>query len=251
MEAIATAPERAGEIVPRARLVFLYLAPGVVMTVGYVAIARLTAPLGWPATLALLLAWPVIGLPLLLGLLYYEGRQLNGRWSLDRVILYRQPLARRHYAWLVPVLLVWTAFWSTVLFPLADAIRQGLFAWWPGWLNLSAFAQGPDRYPAPILWAVVALSAVLNVVIPSVEELYFRGFLLPRTPGGSRWAPLVNASLFSLYHFWLPWDFFGRLVALLPVAYAVQWKRNAYISVWVHCLLNSLGTLGLVALVLS
>jgi membrane protease YdiL (CAAX protease family) len=218
MEAIATAPEPADEIVSRARLAFLYLAPGVVTTVGFVVIARLTAPLGWPATLGLLLTWPVIGLPLPLAP-FHEGRKLNGRWSLDRVILYRQPLALRHYAWLIPVLLVWTAVWSTVLFPLADVIRQVLFAWWPDWLNLSAFAQGPARYSDPLVWAIVVLSAVLNIVIPTVEELYFRGYLLPRTPGGSRWAPLVNASLFSLYHFWLPWDFFGRLVALLPVAY--------------------------------
>ncbi len=251
MKTIPTELKAPDEMLAAARLIFLYVAPGIVITAGFVLIARLTASLGWPATLALLLTWPVIGLPLLLGLLFYQGHKLNGRWSLKGVILYRQPLPVRQYAWLVPVLLIWTAVLSTVLFPLADAVRVILFAWWPGWLNLSAFAQGPTRYPTPILWAVVVLSAVLNLVVPVVEELYFRGFLLPLTPGGSRWAPLLNVSLFSLYHFWLPWDFFGRLIALLPVAYVVQWKRNAYISVWVHCLLNSLGTIGLVVLVLG
>ena len=250
MEATATAPEHADGMMSPLRLVFFHLGPGVAMTLGFAVIASLVAPLGWPATLGLLLTWPVIGLPLLLGLLFYQGYKLNGHWSLKGVILYKQPLAIRHYVWLISVLLVWTIFWSNVLFPLADVIRRLLFGWWPGWLNLSAFAQDPTQYPAPVLWAVVVLSAVLNLVIPAAEELYFRGFLLPHTPGGPRWAPLVNASLFSLYHFWLPWDFFGRLVALLPVVYVVQWKRNVYVSIWVHCLLNSLGTVGLVVLAL-
>jgi hypothetical protein len=37
---------------------------------------------------------------------------------------------------------------------------------------------------------------LLNGVIgPVVEELYFRGFLLPRMEGLGRWAPLVNVTL--------------------------------------------------------
>lgn len=63
--------------------------------------------------------------------------------------------------------------------------------------------------------------------------------------------PLMNVVLFSLYHFWLPWDLFSRIVALLPMVYWVQWKRNFYIGILVHVLLNSLGTIGLLALVLT
>lgn len=232
-----------------AKIIFLHLIPGIIFTVTFILIAYLTGPLGWPANLALLLTWPLAGLPLLLGLLFYEGHKLNGRWSLKGVILYRQPLPLRQYGWLVPTLLVWTAIWSTLAFSLGEAFRQTLFPWWPGWLNLSGFAQNPTRYSNSILWAIVVLSAILNLAVPAVEELYFRGFLLPRMPSSAFWAPLLNASLFSLYHFWLPWDFFGRLIALLPVAYVVQWKRNAYISILVHCSLNSLGTIGLIALI--
>jgi hypothetical protein len=35
------------------------------------------------------------------------------------------------------------------------------------------------------------------------------------------------------------------------VFYAVWWKRNIYLGIWVHVLLNSIGSLGLLALVLS
>ena len=145
---------------------------------------------------------------------------------------------------------MWTAVSSTLLYLLSEWLRQALFAWTPAWLNLSAFAQNPAGYSSSVVWAIVILSAVLNLAVPITEELYFRSYLLPRLPFGHVWSPLINAALFSLYHFWLPWDFFGRIVALLPVVYAVQWKRNVYLSILVHCLLNTLGTIGLLALIL-
>src|SRR5207248_6882977 len=83
------------------------------------------------------------------------------------------------------------------------------------------------------------------VVVPWAEELYFRGYLLPRMGALGRWAPLVNTALFSLYHVWLPWEFFSRVVALLPAIYVVWWKRDLRVSIWVHMLLNSTGSIGL------
>jgi hypothetical protein len=219
------------------------------ITVVFVILARITSPLGWPASLALLLTWPIGGLPLLLGILLYRGYKANGAFSLKGILLYRQPLLLRQYAGLVTALLIWTAVISSLLAFPAELLQQVLFSWWPVWLNLSTFVQNPTNYSHSIQWAIIVLSAVLNIVVPITEELYFRSYLLPRLPFGQKWSPLVSAALFSLYHFWLPWDFFGRIVALLPVVYMVQKKRNVYLSVLVHCLLNSLRTLGLLVMV--
>ena len=232
-------------------ILFLHLAPGVVVTATFVALAWLTAPFGWPPSLALLLAWLLAGIPVLCGILLAQGYRRNGTWSLSGVLGYREPLSRRSFAGLVSSLLVWTALASTVLFPVGEFVRVSLFADWPAWLNLSTLAQNPAQYSNTILWIIVILSAVLNIAVPIVEELYFRSFLLPRLPVSGRWAPLLSTVLFALYHFWLPWDIAGRIVALLPVVYAVQWKHNVYLSIWVHCLLNLLGTIGLAVLVLS
>ena len=46
-----------------------------------------------------------------------------------------------------------------------------------------------------------------------------------------KWAPFINAILFSLYHFFTPWQNLTRIVALLPYIYVV----------WVHCLSNMSG----------
>lgn len=50
--------------------------------------------------------------------------------------------------------------------------------------------------------------------------------------------PLVNTVLFSLYHFFTPWQNVGRIIALLPTIYARWWKRNIYVSMAVHVLGN-------------
>lgn len=233
------------------RSLLLHLTPGCMIFLVFLLLSSLTAPLGWPPSLALLLTWFIAGLPLLIGIMLYHGRQHNGRPSLEGILLYRQALSWREYAWLVPVLLVWTALASTLLFPLGESLRLNLFPGWPEWLNLSALAPNLAQYPASILWTIVALSAILNIAVPITEELYFRSFLMPRLPVSSRWAPALSAILFSLYHFWLPWDVIGRVIVLLPVVYAVQWKRSVYVSILVHCLLNLLGTVGLAAVIIS
>jgi len=229
--------------------ILLHLLPGLIITIVFAILARMTLPLGWPPSLALLLTWPITGIPLLLGILLYKGYKANGAFSLKGILLYRQPLSFGQYAGLVIALLVWTAVFSTLFSFPAESLRQALFTWWPAWLNLSEFARDPTNYSRSIQWAIIALSAILNIAVPVTEELYFRSYLLPRLPSGQKWSPLLSTVLFSLYHFWLPWDFFGRIVALLPVVYLVQRKQNAYLSILVHCLLNSLGTIGLLVMV--
>ena len=228
-----------------------HLAPGTCITFAFVLLTRLTRPFGWPPSLALLLTWLIIGIPLLIGTLFFQARRHNGTPLLNGILLNRQPLPWWQYVWLVPTLLVWSALASTLLLPFGESLRHSLLSAWPEWLNLSTLAQHPGQYSASILWTIVALSAVLNIAVPITEELYFRSFLLPRLPASPRWAPIWNTVLFSLYHFWLPWDVIGRILALLPVVYVVQWKRNVYVSILVHCLLNLIGTIGLAALVMG
>lgn len=234
-----------------ARMLALYLVPGMLITLVFVIIAALTTQYQVPASLALLLTWLLAGVPLLLGMLLYQGWKRNDRISLAGIVLYREPQPLRQYLWLVPVLLIWAAISSTLLIPLAQALQRTFFAWWPDWLVLSSFAQNLNQYSQSVLWASVILSFVLNIAVPIVEELYFRGYLLPQIAHWGKWAPLINVMLFSLYHFWLPWEIPTRIITLLPIVYVVQWKRNIYLSILVHCLLNTIGSIGLLVLVLA
>lgn len=78
---------------------------------------------------------------------------------------------------------------------------------------------------------------------PVTEELYFRGYLLPRISRFGALAPVINVVLFSLYHFFTPWRNLGRILGLLPMVYTVWWKRDIRIGIAVHVLGNLLSML--------
>ena len=73
-----------------------------------------------------------------------------------------------------------------------------------------------------------------------VEELYFRGYLLPRMPLSDTLAPVLHSALFALYHIWTPWMVVSRTIGVLPLIYVVRSKRNIYVGITAHCLANTL-----------
>ena len=82
-------------------------------------------------------------------------------------------------------------------------------------------------YSSEILIIVFIVSLLVNgISVPIVEELYFRGFLLPRISKYLSFAPLLNVVLWSIYHFWAPWTIFANIIVFLPVAYIVLLKRT-------------------------
>ena len=108
------------------------------------------------------------------------------------------------------------------------------------------------EYPRSVLVVTLLLVLALSgVVAPIVEELYFRGYLLPRLSRLGGWAPALNVALFALYHLWTPWQTATRIISVLPAAYVVQRTKNIYSYMWVHCLLNTVGTLLTLAAVLA
>jgi uncharacterized protein len=107
-------------------------------------------------------------------------------------------------------------------------------------------------YPRSVLIFTLLLGLVLSgVVAPVVEEMYFRGYLFPRLSRHGRWAPVLNVTLFALYHLWTPWQAATRIISILPAAYVVQRTKNIYAYMWVHCILNTVGILLTLAALLA
>ena len=80
-----------------------------------------------------------------------------------------------------------------------------------------------------------------------MEELYFRGYLLPRMEKyAGKWAPLLNTVLFSIYHFFSPWENLIRIAASYPLIHLVWKKRNIRFGMLVHIIVNTIG--GIIAL---
>jgi membrane protease YdiL (CAAX protease family) len=229
----------------------LHLIPGALVTAVYFAIAPAVVRAGYPPLMALLLAVLVILLPFELAVLLYCGRKLNASLSLRGVVLNREPIPIWQYFVIVPILFIWLGAAFTQLGGVDDFLSRHVFAWVPVWAAPSALAVNIAEYSHSALLYTAIAGLVLNGIAgPVVEELYFRGFLLPRIPASRTWAPLINVLLFSLYHFFSPWQNITRIVGLLPMVYVVSWKRNLYLGMITHVLGNLIGMLSLLALAL-
>lgn len=224
---------------PLGKSVALHLIPGVALLVSYILLAPLVVQMGFPTIFAASLSILFILVPLELGYLLYLGRRRNGRLSLAGIVRYREPMPLWQYALFVPLLIVWyfvaISAWQQVMPTLAGAL-----SWLPDWVLNPLPADDPGaRYAAPVL-LTAAIFRVLctGIIAPVVEELYFRGYLLPRIDRLGVWAVVIGAVLFSFQHLWTPLLDPGRVIAWLPAMYLVWRKRNIYLGVIVHLALN-------------
>jgi uncharacterized protein len=154
---------------------------------------------------------------------------------------------------LVVALFLWGIIIFPLVYPVDLFVRENLFSWVPGWLDITYGLTGEfARFSATSLLITWALGLVANgVAAPVVEEMYFRGYLLPRISRFGAWAPLLNTVLFSLYHFFNPFSLISRIVQFLPVVYVAWWKRNIYVSMIVHVLGNVAALVGTLLLILG
>lgn len=237
---------------PLSRLLVLHLLPGALGTALYVVLSGPVENAGFPPIFAFLIAIAAVIVPFELAVIFMAGRREAPGSGLLSAVSYRRPLSFREWVWLFPLLLVAAIVGFGVLALVEPAIRDTLFGWLPEWFRFPLPVDDVDAYStAP--WTVTLIAyAALNVLIgPPVEELYFRGYLLPGMSAYGRWAPLLNVVLFSVYHFWTPWQLLSRIAGVLPFAYGVWWKRNVYLGMAVHCTLNAIGTATVIALVLQ
>jgi membrane protease YdiL (CAAX protease family) len=235
-----------------AHSIVLHLLPGAIGTLCYVLTVPLVTAFGYPSITALYLPMILTVIAIELGYLYYQGRKKNGTLSLKGVVNYREPVPWWQYI-VFPVLIVlWGIVVTGLVSPLDNLILMQGFNWLPGWYTLQNLVDVTRAYPRQAILVTAFFALLLNGIVgPIVEELYFRGHLLPRIARFGRWAPLINVVLFSFYHFWTPWMFLSRVVLLLPMVYLVWWKRNIYLGIISHCLLNMIGTAVLFAQLLG
>jgi membrane protease YdiL (CAAX protease family) len=222
--------------------IILHLLPGVLLLVFFVMAIPFVENLGLPLRFAPLLGIFFVLIPFELGVLFYEGKKRNGKFSLRGVIVYRERIPRWQYFLWVPLLVVWSSICALLLSPVGDFLIKTVFSWLPVWFIYSD-NNGYSRF---ILILMVTVYGIANIAAAIVEELYFRGYLMPRLSSLKGWAPLVNTLLFSLQHFLTPWQHLFIILGMLPQAYLVSKKRNIYLGILAHSILNLLSTLLLI-----
>ncbi len=138
-------------------------------------------------------------------------------------------------------------FENNLLAPLSSKLTQSMPAYFD-WNNIEYFKQ----FSKDVLLVTFVGYFILNVIVgPIVEELFFRGYLTSKISRYGNFAPLIITILFSLYHFWLPFNNLFRISAFFPAALIAWRKKNIVISIVFHCLCNLLSTVGLIISVYS
>ena len=220
----------------------LHILPGVAMLAFVALVAPLMRSLGLPPLFAGQLAILFVLVPAELGFLLYLGWKRNGRPSLRGVVRYGERIPLWQYLVFAPLMFMWFLIVMTQWRPAASAIEQ--VSWVPPWLldPVPLTAAGP--YGQGVQLTLLVVSILLSgLVAPVVEELYFRGYLLPRIDRLGWLAPLLSAALFALYHLWALPAAPGRALGFLPIAVFAWRRRNVSLAILVHCLLNLLAVI--------
>jgi len=218
----------------------LHIIPGVLLTAAFIVLKPLTETIGYPPLLAFILAVLLVDIPLQLGIMYYQGKKLNGRYSLQGVVLYREkiPWGQFIIIFLIGVVLLFGL--STLAMPVNSFLSQQLFSWLPDWIFLNDAYQYEAYSQGTLLVTLTLFLIVTGIALPWVEELYFRGFLMPRISRFKAWAPILSAFLFALYHVWQLFDFATIFLSGLVFAFAVWWKRDVKLGISLHVFANVL-----------
>lgn len=234
--------------------ILLHLLPGAALTAFVVIAAPFVRELGFPSVFALFAGIGIIIVPIEVGVLFIHAKRTTGTFSLRHTVVYRSRIRLRR---LIP-LVVGLFAWFTLLLAIATAfldewIAERFFSWVPDAILQFSMVQDAGESAstaAIVILAVVAL--VFNGVVgPVTEELYFRGYLLPRIDRLGRWAPVLNTVLFSIYHFWTPWQNLTRIVGLLPMTWLAWRKRSVQLAIATHVTINLVFLLGLAAMILG
>jgi membrane protease YdiL (CAAX protease family) len=216
-----------------ARSVILHLLPGFLVGCFFLLVRQPVARMGYPSIIALIFAIAFILIPVELGYLFYQGKKKTGRFTLQGIISYRDPIPWWQYLVWGFVIFIATGAIVTLLEPLDAFLHEKLFFWIPD-INygLDGFYS---RKTLIVTYSLCLL--IVAFLAPLVEELYFRGYLLPRMKG--KYAALFHSFLFAVQHVLEPWMILTRTLGFLPILFGVK-KKNIYIGIIVHILCNTI-----------
>jgi uncharacterized protein len=216
--------------------ILFHLLPGVLVGGFYFLARQPVARLGYPSVFAQMLAFALVLVPLELGFLFVQAKKKTGSFCLRDILSYRNSIPWWQYVvWPILIFLVVGAVF-TLLKPVDALLKTRLFYWMP---DINSGLDG--QFSRPVLIVTYTLFLIFNVFLaPIVEELYFRGYLLPRMQG--RLAPLFHSFLFAAVHTFTPWMLITRIVGLLPLIFGTT-RKNLYVGMIVHILANSVGFL--------
>lgn len=232
----------------------LHLVPGVLIVAVYLLIAEpFVKSIGYPTFLAWAIALCVVLYPIVLGLMWL-GRKSAGRFSLSGVLRYTgRPLSRGKVTAMGIAAFLWMFVLALALVPLDTFFVENLFSWLPYADIGGSFTSPLDGYSHSTILTTMLIGLPLTATsLPLVEEIYFRGFLMPRLAHLGGWTPVLSTVLFSVYHFWSLWGIVSRIVFFFPGPWLVWKHEDIRLSIAMHVGNTAfLGTAAVIAIALG
>jgi uncharacterized protein len=143
--------------------------------------------------------------------------------------------------WLVPFVVLSAALELVPINPTGPGVRD-----FPNFISnggdrVDRFYQGA--------WGLFALSVLVCFLAPIVEELFFRGLLLPRMRkvcGKLDW--VMNGTIFTAYHLHEPWV---MPTTLLTGIFGQAYPAKRFRSIWISLAAHTLPSFVMVGVILS
>jgi hypothetical protein len=173
---------------------------------------------------------------LLASLRFYKKEGHAGRSEAMKERFRLKPLTRKEWLWT----LVLCTFVCSSYFLLASTvpwIQDHLLRPPKSWVLM----QEPDPYyfmDVRYSWWVAIAYSVVMMLRAFGDELWFRGYVLPRqelASGKTAW--LLNGVLYALFYAFMPWDLARILPSCLAIPYIAQKLGNTWPGVVAQCVL--------------
>ena len=226
--------------------------PAVVLSLSYLMLGYFCRV---PHILLFCILGTVILAPIELGIILKASKSEYGKYSLQSAFVGQEKSAIWKVLIIAFVFFGMAGLLSVFIAPIENQvfaeIRSNILNRLPrgfDWTNYEYL----KTFSNPMLIITCVYYGIFNVLIgPITEELFFRGYLTSHYEMQKSFTPVMITVLFSLYHFWLPFNNVFRVLAFAPVAYVAYKKKNLYISIYFHCLCNLFSTMSFILVVFS
>lgn len=211
---------------------------GVFFTLFYIWVSPKIIAAGYPGLFVLLLGEVVILAPIVTFHLFWSSKKQYGKFNYSKIILLQEKLPIKTFLlWTIGGILACLLVYLP-MYPVGNFFRESIFVWLPEWYFNPSFGAVDTRMVANAFLLAIFIDGIVG---PVAEELFFRGYLLPRMSYLKKWAPIINGALFGLYHFWQPHNLLALMAVGIILSYVVWKKRNVYLGIAIHCSINIAG----------
>jgi len=235
------------------KLLLLIFIPSLISTALYITIG--TYWQGIPSICLFLIVFIFTLLPFELGVVLYDNKKQNGKFGIKIAFAnYERQKWWKTVLWGI-TLFAFAGIMSFTLGEIENKLTADLSSWLfyklGEYFNWNNFGQ-IKTYSKGILIFTGILYIVTNAfVFPVAEEIYFRGYLTNNLQKQGLFVPVLVSVLFSLYHFWLPFNNIFRITVFV-VAYVITYKKKDIgIAIVFHCLCNLYSSVSFIIAIFS